>query len=535
MISDFGVEDEVSSAIRVETALGRGTAISRRDRRRFIHTNRKEIIHVEEVVLVTLQETMYMDTPCLGLDALVYHAQKQHPEWGFTVVELRYNSGHYVPVVDRKTDSGWQRLEGLNLRDVSSRFNPSIVGLSSTSKGFNRLVGIVHDEIDTERKLVVAGGVHPSIASDETFDRYRRLVDVFIRGDGVKAFRQILDNPQKAELADGAIRKEYLYGNLVGDASNVFHTSKQPAKDFAETGIVPAQHQRTATWAHKTVYRLQTATGCTYGCSFCAIPNNYQTKSVKEVRTFLDSVITDMTQKGLRKENVLVFIEDGNFGGPKRSRMYAHASDMLELFEAYNLNFGVQLRYDNITDDYLERLERGHVNYVFTSVESVDAKVLLQSRKGQKGQLDEIYATFRKMHDKGIEYAISFISGLEGDSQESFMQTANFVRDVLTPKIACEEIAKVYPKTVDAERYEATTGINVERAYCTGKGLVNNPLLGSENNETLLLIPVQEALISLEMVSNLFSQRAETNFGFNPIVPNAKYIESRTGFFQRIN
>ena len=149
MISDFGIEDELSSAIRVEAALGRGAAIPERDRKRFIHTNRKDVLYSKEAVLVTLQETMYMNTPSLGLDALVYHAQKQHPDWGFTVVELQYNDGHYVPVVDRKTNSGWQRLESLELSEVSTRLNPSVVGLSSTSKRFDKLVDIVHDEIDT--------------------------------------------------------------------------------------------------------------------------------------------------------------------------------------------------------------------------------------------------------------------------------------------------------------------------------------------------------------------------------------------------
>lgn len=150
-------------------------------------------------------------------------------------------------------------------------------------------------------------------------------------------------------------------------------------------------------------------------------------------------------------------------------------------------------------------------------------------------KLEEIYATFKKMHDRGIDYAVSFIRGLEGDTQETFMQTADFVRNVLTPKFACAEVAKVYPNTFDAQRYEARTGRNVERAYCTGEDLVDNPSLGPENNGTLLLIPEQAALVSLGTVSNLFSQRARKDFGFDPIVPNAQYVEGRQGFFQRVN
>jgi len=476
-----------------------------------------------EVVLVAMQETMYMPTPSMALDQLVFHALQDHPEWGFTVVELAVTEDRkLVPIVNRMTERGWESKEFDSLQGVVDTYDPSVLGFSATSKHVKRLMDLVGNEVDAEDRMVIAGGPGISAGIKSVRKRFKDVADVLYDtgSNSAELFSRLLDNPSDLRILEAIAEDMDLRPGL----------------------NVPASHQRLADWDGKTVYRTQTASGCAHYCNFCAISNKFVPRSIDEVRDYLDSVVEDMKKKGLRKEDVLVFLEDGNFGGddktPARRRMKAHYEKVLKLFSDYDLNFGVQVRYDNLSDEYLAELRDGNVSYLFTSVESTNTRVLKKMHKAQTGNIKRIYERFQKIREMDFEYAISFIRGTEEDTMDTFMQTASFVR-LLAPEYACMEVAKVYPGTVLSRRVrfeaEAKVHMGVTSIYSTGIHLVDNPLLGPENDGTFLLTTEKAALEAIRASEQLFCNGVGArDLGLVPLEGNYHYVMDRPGFFRKV-
>ncbi len=496
----------------------------------------KQIDGNPEVVMVAIQDSMYAGTPFLGLDQLVFQAQSDHPDWGFTVVELsRNDDDSFTPKVDRKTQDGWQEIDLNSLNEVISHFDPLVIGYTSTSKNVAELTAMLRAIPSSKFRRTVAGGMGISSDREGAVEAYGDAIDLFFDAGRMSPdiFSDLLDDAEHIGglLGTQRIQDYKRAGEMVEFELSTFDSPSQKLSK-----IVPASHQRSASWGGKTVYRFKSAEGCGYSCTFCAVGNDYAPRSIDEVREFLDSVVDDMKNKGLSREDVLVFLEDGNLGGDnttkRREAMQNHAHEMLSLFSGYSLDFGIQVRYDNLSESYLDMLQEGNVNYLYTSVESSNPDVLKKMGKGQKGDVDQIYTTFRSIKERGMKYAISFIRGTEGDTVDTFRQTASLVY-ALAPDFAFVETAKVYPNTADAVRYERSTGINVSQAYLNGEGLSHGPEFSAEDNGTLLLLTESEAVEAAKVAQGIFCRQEDiVDNALETLTPNPAYDMVRPGFFK---
>lgn len=533
MYNGCGVRNSVlDRARRIDRALSLGESVPKPFRKQNPVLDGKN-----EVVLFSRQKTMYCSTPSLALDGLVFRAQKDHPNWGFTVVELLDDNGKIKLEVYRKTVDGWEKVNFSSIREVIEHYDPMIVGYSATSRDEGPLNTLIRPEVDTNHRLLIVGGACVSAAGNQIIQNFPLRAHVYFDAglESPAVFSRLLEDPNNWANIPGVIRiEEYEDLRCFGGDLTIRPGRSQTPEPSDKIEPVPATHQRTANWDNKTIYRVGTAVGCSYTCTFCCSGGQYIPLPIEGVSKFLDSVVVDMKRRGLGREDVLVFLEDGNVGGDlNHPDMLEHANRLLELFSTYELNIGIQVRYDNLNDEYLARLKKGNVTYIFTSIESTDPLVLKKMGKKQEGNVKEIYETFRRLRELGIDYSISFIRGTSGDTLETFMRTASLVY-LLTPLHACGEITKVYPGTADARRFQRETGIDVALAYVTGRELANNQWLGPENDGTLLFMPLREAVHALDRVERLFRHgEGLVDLGLEPL-SRVTYQMDEIGFFTRI-
>jgi hypothetical protein len=442
---------------------------------------------------------MYESTPTLGVDDLIYQAQKKHKKWNFASARINYSRTGHNLVIDLSTEAGWERLPYYTaLEEFISDFRPSVIAVSSTSKEFSWLIQLLKT-LELGGATVIAGGVHVTLAPMAAFAASYDVIDYFFVGESFLSFPDFLEG----------VGVRARTGRRDLPSPDRFIRQQTNLKTFESLEITPASHCRTTSWGDKTVLRFQSQRGCMYRCTFCVVPNTkelpgHMMRPLHRIEDFLNSVARWREAAGDVGKNLLIYLEDGNFGGPPNSPAGKYAREVLPLFSKYSLNFGIQVRYDNLESEYLDKLSNGNVTYLFTSVESSDQHVLNNMKKGQCFSPDEIMSRFKSIDRHGIDYTISTIVGARGASLRVDLESAKLVKEI-SPLNACFELAKVYPGSTDALLYKKERNVDVDSVYSTGIGLTNNPELGPEDDGTLLWLGEEEAASRAKQVESIFT------------------------------
>lgn len=167
---------------------------------------------------------------------------------------------HDVEILD-------MRLDG-RLEEALKRFPPDVVGVTAYTVHVNvakRLFALVKGWDETV--LTVVGGHHATVKPEDFLDPH---IDLVVIGDGIAAFRQILERRERGEEFAGipgvACAAD---GTLVGAESPALMELDDfplPARSFT------ARYRRHyfSEWM-KPLASMRTSKGCPFRCSFCAL------------------------------------------------------------------------------------------------------------------------------------------------------------------------------------------------------------------------------------------------------------------------
>jgi radical SAM superfamily enzyme YgiQ (UPF0313 family) len=247
---------------------------------------------------------------------------------------------------------------------------------------------------------VVMGGFHATLAADEC----RQHADAIVLGEAEEAWPRLLRDFQAGRL-------EPLYqAEKPSDLKNL----PVPRYDLLDLKR----------------YRLlnipsQTTRGCPYNCSYCEVTQVYGGKFRHRP---VDEVLHEIQEiRRLTRSNFIYFVDD-NFVANRR-----HALEIMERLIPLNLIYGC-LATANVGDDpeILDLMARSGCKHVNIGMESISPESLRAINKKQN-KIKDYERQFKALRDRGINFSINVMFGLDGDGPDIFDATVDFLIRVKAP------------------------------------------------------------------------------------------------------
>ena len=297
---------------------------------------------------------------------------------------------HEVILVDENDD------------DVNLNIDCDLVGISCMTANAPRAYHFAQ-EFKKRGKTVVLGGVHPTILPDEAL----RYADTVVIGEAEGVWAQLLE-----DFVNGNLQRRY--------------NMPYPSLDR----YIPVKYQNKSKQRRFKIVPIMTTRGCPYNCEFCCVYDIYGSK-IRHVP--IENVVRSIVDSGSRW---IGFLDDNIIGHPK------YAKELFKAIKPLHIKWGGQASLSFVKDIELMRLAaESACRFLFFGVESVSEQQLGKMRKSIK-KLNDIEDAIKRVNSLGIHFHASIVLGLDGDTNDIFPQTLEFLKknkvgsvslNVLTP------------------------------------------------------------------------------------------------------
>lgn len=325
---------------------------------------------------------------------------------------------------------------------------PRLVGLTTTfllsARDVLETLALVRD-LAPDAKVVLGG---PTV---------RRLVelhsaaDFAVFGSGEEAIVELL------RALDGDVDPTTIPGVAVRNADGTV-TYGPSSRELARIGTTgeayrarPDERIPIPNWScyprsRDTVYPIEFSRGCKYNCFYCAYDRGKVIRPLEEIREEL----VRNAALGIRRYR----FGDSNFtDGPPRYGNYPLDVCKLIIDLDLDLEWSCYSRVDDLTDELAEHMKRAGCWGCFFGVESGDDRILKLMRKGHDVADAHQGIEIAKKH--GLFVHVNMIVGYPGETEASFQNTIDFVRDVKPDSFALGQFYLVNKAPVRSRRMAA--------------------------------------------------------------------------------
>lgn len=262
-----------------------------------------------------------------------------------------------------------------------------VVGISCMTSNAYRGYRIA-DAFREKGKIVIMGGVHPSILPDEALEHANAVVV----GEAEGVWEKILE-----DIESNKLKRIYHEPNP--------NLDRYIPKDFSS---LPKKRAF-------SLIPLQTTRGCPYDCDFCCVSEIFG-KKITHIP--VEHVVKDIEVSGARN---FIILDDNVISNPKYAR---------ELFKALiplNIRWVGQSSISFARDIELMKLaKKSGCKGLFIGLESV---VETNNQKFKKlKSLEDTIESMKLILKMGIFIQASVIFGFDEDTHETFGQTVKFLR-----------------------------------------------------------------------------------------------------------
>ncbi len=272
-----------------------------------------------------------------------------------------------------------------------------LVGITGMTPAINRAYEIA-DAFRARGVPVVMGGIHVSMMPEEALAH----CDAVVIGEAEGLWPRLL-----SDVRQGRMQRRYRHETF----PQLARLGSPDWSLYDGKGYLP-------------FHCVETSRGCPHGCDFCSVTNYfggcYRTRPAEEVEEEI---------RGLRPfegrlilKNVVFFVDDNIVG--KRT----HARELLARILPYRLKWvGQASTAIARDDDLLDLCRKSGCMGLLIGLETLSRETLKAMGKGfnrPETYLDVI----NKMHDYGIGVSGAFVLGLDGDNEEVFDRTYEFVQ-----------------------------------------------------------------------------------------------------------
>ncbi|MCP4133730.1 MAG: B12-binding domain-containing radical SAM protein [bacterium] len=309
-------------------------------------------------------------------------------------VNKRYPSSLRIPEIALSTIAGFTPdhftvdIIEEEVEDINFDTDHDLIGISSMTATAPRSYQIAA-EFKKRGKIVVMGGVHPTILPDEALLH----ADSVVIGEAEGAWELLLE-----DYLQGRLKRKYL--SYQPDISNY----PIPRRDFNKKS--------------RSLYNLKsisTTRGCPYNCDFCCVPKFFG-KKLRHVP--VERVVRDIAAS---KAKVMVFCDDNILGRPQ------YAKELFKAITPLNIKWVSQASISFVKDEELMKLAKksGCMGFFF-GLESVSESQLKNMRKNYS-DISKIEESIKRVKDIGMIFHASMIFGMDDDKLNVFDDTLEFV------------------------------------------------------------------------------------------------------------
>ena len=313
-------------------------------------------------------------------------------------------------------DRGWSVevfVEDVAPVEWETVLRADLVGISTITGTASRAYAMA-DALRARGIPVIMGGPHVTFCAAEALAH----CDWVLRGEAEHTFMQFLDAFAKRRPVTGISGLSWPgeTGEPVHNPApeTVVELDDLPAPDFGLIrGWGKAHGLGTA-----PIVPMQATRGCPYGCTFCSVIGMFGRRLRTRSR---DHVLAELER--WRGQGVHAFFYDDNFtanrtAAKKLLRAMVDAPDLLGSWSS-------QVRTDCAGDpDMLDLMHRSRCSHVFIGFESVNPRVLKDTRKQQ--DVAGMKEAVRRFSRAGVDVHGMFVFGFDGDTPDMMEATLEF-------------------------------------------------------------------------------------------------------------
>lgn len=319
---------------------------------------------------------------------------------------------------------------GDGIVDDITRLDPDIIGFTSTTETFNKVVKKAKFIKDKFNKPLIIGGNHITLLPQELPE----WIDIGVIGEGEETILELISNfITKGKLADEGIN------------GIVFWKDGKPITTKERDLIEPMDKIPFPDWDLLSINaegpgHIMTSRGCPYKCVFCSpsalwkYPRFFSPERVvSEIKHIVETYNRDY-----------MLIYDDLFIADKKRTI-----EISERICAEGLNKKVRFEclanVNLFTSDIADALRKMNVFRISFGMESGSPEVLNYLKCG-KVTHEKIIKAVKLGIDKGFEVLGSFVLGVPCESKDDILMTYNFIKNVGLTEIGVN-IATPYPET----------------------------------------------------------------------------------------
>ncbi len=367
---------------------------------------------------------------------------------------------HDVQIIDIDADNITEN-QLINL--IKQNFN--LVGITSTSTTFKNAEKICETIKKYSNITTVVGGIHPTIAPEESIKS--PYIDIIVRHEGEETIIALVNALKNNTALDD------IPGISFKKNSKIIHNKDKELVENLDTIPFPARHlfrQQKYTYPDSLaspVVPIITSRGCPHLCTYCCSKQLFTRKvRFRSAVNVVDEIEHLIKTYGAKE----IHIWDDTFTLNKK-RVFEFRDEIKKRNIKINFMFSGGLRVDHVNEDILKALKEIGAYSLAFGVESGSQKILDNVKKGIT--LEQVEKTFKIAKNLGFELWGFFMIGLPGETPETVRATIDFAKK-LDPDVAKFHILKPFPGS-EVYRQFKEQGLLIEEDY-TKYGIHTRPV-----------------------------------------------------------
>lgn len=303
------------------------------------------------------------------------------------------------------------------LSKVIKDYSPDIVGITSSTQGFQYALKTAWMIKDVSNAVVVIGGPHASPLADQILKEYEPF-DIVVRGEGEFSMLELCNEVPLDQISGISYRRDgrIIHNNPRARITNLDELPL-PAYDLVDLSLY--EHPAYKIYIER-IAPIISGRGCPYECTFCASKVIYGTKvTYRSVNNVIEQIKYLIFKKDITGIN---FVDD-TFSLNK-TRVLKFCEELKKL----KIRWICNIRVDTVDLELLKRMQDSGCCLIQIGVESADQHVLDLMKK--RVSVEQIHKVFDWANKIKLDTLATFIIGMPGDTEETVNKTIKFAREI---------------------------------------------------------------------------------------------------------
>jgi len=321
-------------------------------------------------------------------------------------------------------------IDGLNLRlkneEIVKRVGDcEVIGIGVLTDYYLEAKDLIK-KLKEKGKIIVLGGVHPSVLPKETLEETG--ADFAVIGEGELTIAELAEKLEKNKSVEKIKSLAFWKkGKIVVNPRRelIENLDELPFPDWKS--IDPRTYQKAPHGAivkNFPVAPITTTRGCPYECEFCVSPNFWRKKiRFRSPENVIEEIKYLVKNFGVKE----IHFEDDNF---TLKREHAEKICNLILENKIKISWATPngVRADKVDERLFRLMKKAGCYSIVLGIESGNQKILENIKKHEK--LEDIEKAAKAAKKAGLITQGFFIFGLPGETEETIKKTISFAKKI---------------------------------------------------------------------------------------------------------